>query len=542
MKIRQNKKAFTLVELLAVIIVISLLIVIAVPASISINKKIKQRLLNTKLDLATQHAKIWAYDFPECFTSSKSCLILEYVEETEKTMTVRITIGELARAGYFEYDDKQKVKILNPVDNSDLSQQKVTIVYNLKNKTVETSLFDPKNTIYTLSFNGNGATSGSMDSIKCNYNDSCQIPSNKYQKNDHIFAGWSKTVNGEVQYSDNDNITILFNMTLYAQWIELDRVGPTITMTPNKTLLPGTNVYPTSVGIKISATDVSGVNNIKYCTSTNSSCVPNITIANGASITLMGKTGSEINNTVCVTATDKAEPENTSEPTCLIYYVDNEKPKFSSINSDTWSNTTSTISCTATDNIGVRKLEWSRDNVNWTNISNIAATGPFLPSYSINYVTSNYINYFRSTDASGLVTNSEVFAKIDTAPPIPIVIDIKYSITNGNNIKNIECSNNEYLADGTINPNYNKYANNLCTIYTNSNDPWEIYWWWSDDYVSSTGASFVSHVTYNGACSSNYYKGGYLECMDAHSNNTINMYTVDYAGNKAIYYLKLTIN
>lgn len=538
----KNKKAFTLIELLAVIIIISLLIAIAVPASISINKKIKQKLLNTKLDLATQHAKIWAFDFPECFTSSKSCHILEYGEVTANTMTVRITIGNLAEAEYFEYDDKEKTKILNPVDNSDLKQQKVTIVYDLKNKTVETSLFDPKNTAYNLSFNGNGATSGSMDSIKCDYNIACQIPNNEYQKENYTFDGWSETPTGEgAKYSNNDNITILSNMTLYAQWIELDRIAPTITMTPNKTLLPGTNVYPTSVAIKITAKDDSGIKNIKYCTSTNSSCVPNTTIVNDANITLMGKTGSIINNTVCVTATDNAE-NSSSSPTCNIYYVDAEKPKFSWINSSTWSNTTSTILGTATDNIGVRKLEWSKDNVNWTNISNIPETGPFSPSYSINYVTSNYNNYFRSTDASGLLSNSTlVLARIDTAPPLPIVMDIQDSVVNGTNIKTIECSNNEYLADGTINPNYNKYANNVCTVYTKSNAPWEIYWWWDDDYVSGTGTSHVEYITYNGSCSSNYYDGGDLSCMDARSNNTIYMYTVDYAGNKAIYYLKLTI-
>ena len=41
----RNKNGFTLVELLAVIVILSLLIAIAVPSSITIGNKIKEKLL-----------------------------------------------------------------------------------------------------------------------------------------------------------------------------------------------------------------------------------------------------------------------------------------------------------------------------------------------------------------------------------------------------------------------------------------------------------------------------------------------------------------
>ena len=94
-----------------------------------------------------------------------------------------------------------------------------------------------------------------------------------------------------------------------------------------------------------------------------------------------------------------------------------------------------------------------------------------------------------------------------------------------------------------MNPDYEMYANNECTVYTRKDNPWQISWYWNDDWASTdnSGYSGVDYLTYNGSCSSSYYTGGRISCMDARTGRSIYMYAVDAAGNKGIYYFKMTI-
>jgi type IV pilus assembly protein PilA len=61
-----NKKGFTLVELLAVLVILSLLMVIAVPASINVSKKVKAKMYNNKVSLIKDAALLWAQDNKAC--------------------------------------------------------------------------------------------------------------------------------------------------------------------------------------------------------------------------------------------------------------------------------------------------------------------------------------------------------------------------------------------------------------------------------------------------------------------------------------------
>lgn len=72
----------------------------------------------------------------------------------------------------------------------------------------------------TLKFVGNGHTSGSMDDITIATDQSRYLPTVSYQKNGYVFAGWSTTVDGEVEYKDGATYTMGANDTyiLYAKW------------------------------------------------------------------------------------------------------------------------------------------------------------------------------------------------------------------------------------------------------------------------------------------------------------------------------------
>ncbi|MDD2505414.1 MAG: InlB B-repeat-containing protein, partial [Bacilli bacterium] len=398
-------------------------------------------------------------------------------------------------------------------------------------------------TIYSISFDGNGAISGSMLDVECIENESCQLPENKFYKTDYTFAGWSETKNGEVKYRNSSNVVIHSNMTLFAIWDILDEIPPTIVFTPQKELNTGTNVYPTSVLIKVSATDnLSEIKTVKYCTSINSSCLPTITIDNDSSINLQGRTGTILNNTICALAIDAAD--NTSSVVCNQYKVDSENPNLTCTSGERWSNNRSLVECSSSDNVGIRKLEVSTDNINWSEFSTINPLGPFERNYTKSFYATMYHNYIKVTDAPGLTfIDNNVFAKIDKTPPIAAVIDIAASLAHHENISSIECTNNELLPNGDNNSNYNKYANNSCTINTKDPDvDWGVVWYWPDDWAYDDGYSGVDYLTYSGDCSSNRYNGGTIPCLTSQSENSVNIYSVDKARNKSLYYLKLTIN
>ncbi len=76
----------------------------------------------------------------------------------------------------------------------------------------------------TVAFNGNGATSGSMSSIKIPAGGSQALPSNTFTRDGHVFNGWNTSSNGSgTSYTDGANYTASTSyagqtVTLYAQW------------------------------------------------------------------------------------------------------------------------------------------------------------------------------------------------------------------------------------------------------------------------------------------------------------------------------------
>jgi uncharacterized repeat protein (TIGR02543 family) len=71
----------------------------------------------------------------------------------------------------------------------------------------------------TLTFDGNGATSGSMAAQTIATNASANLTSNGFIKSGNNFSGWSTTAGGSVTYSDGASYTIgTSNATLYAVW------------------------------------------------------------------------------------------------------------------------------------------------------------------------------------------------------------------------------------------------------------------------------------------------------------------------------------
>ena len=84
---------------------------------------------------------------------------------------------------------------------------------------------------YTINFDGNGSTSGSMEAISnCNYDSSYVLTTNTFERTDYIFIGWNTKADGSgITYADKASISNLTSVngsavTLYAQWEEVEYV------------------------------------------------------------------------------------------------------------------------------------------------------------------------------------------------------------------------------------------------------------------------------------------------------------------------------
>ena len=102
-------------------------------------------------------------------------------------------------------------------DNTNNNPRKITVSKNL----TLTAVF--KGITYYIEYDGNGATSGSMDNTNHVYGTSSNLRTNTYKRTGHTFLGWSTSSSGSVNYNDGQSISTLASeqnktVTLYAVW------------------------------------------------------------------------------------------------------------------------------------------------------------------------------------------------------------------------------------------------------------------------------------------------------------------------------------
>ena len=138
----KRKNGFTLVEILVTISLLSLIMIIVVPSVISINKKVKNKLYNTKVSQAEKATLLWAQDNRNCLSSDDaSCMLsknkgCKTLENDENKIECTITMGELAANNLIKYDDEAKEEIYSPIDNASMNDVEISFVYNLKTKLI----------------------------------------------------------------------------------------------------------------------------------------------------------------------------------------------------------------------------------------------------------------------------------------------------------------------------------------------------------------------------------------------------------------------
>jgi type IV pilus assembly protein PilA len=114
----KNNKGFTLVELMAVIVILAIIVSIAVPSSIAISNKIKTKMYNTKVDMIIDAAKLYGQDNSSVVSSENN------------PCQNPVTVKTLMDNGYIKKDDtdeKGNAIVQNPKDKSSMNNVKVCI-------------------------------------------------------------------------------------------------------------------------------------------------------------------------------------------------------------------------------------------------------------------------------------------------------------------------------------------------------------------------------------------------------------------------------
>ena len=137
-----NRKGFTLVELLAVIVILGIISTIAVASVNKINENTKNRLLNTKISLFENNFLSWAQDNESCFTGAGIDCLTMTCTTTNGLKNCIVTYNELASKHVVKYDNDDN-QIINPANNKVMNNSTIKIEYNPNNRSftiVETTV------------------------------------------------------------------------------------------------------------------------------------------------------------------------------------------------------------------------------------------------------------------------------------------------------------------------------------------------------------------------------------------------------------------
>ena len=155
---------------------------------------------------------------------------------------------------------------------------------------------------YTISFNGNGNTGGSMSNLAMTYGTAKTLTSNGFTKTGYTFAGWATSASGAVVYSNGQSVNNLTataggTVTLYAKWtantytVAYNGNGNTGGSTASSSHTYGVAKTLTANGFTKTGHNFAGWSKsssgaVAY---SNSQSVSNLTATNGATVTLYAK-------------------------------------------------------------------------------------------------------------------------------------------------------------------------------------------------------------------------------------------------------------
>ena len=102
------KKGFTLIEMLAVVVILALLATIAVPSAMNISKSVKEDMYCEKVDMLVADAKRWAND---------------HLSQLREDCYIEVTVKELVENGIVKKENEEGEYITNPINNIGMDDQ-----------------------------------------------------------------------------------------------------------------------------------------------------------------------------------------------------------------------------------------------------------------------------------------------------------------------------------------------------------------------------------------------------------------------------------
>lgn len=137
-----NKKGFTLVELLGVLVILAIIMSIGVTSVINISKGIKIKMLKTKVETVESSAISWGQENINKLTQKCENVTIEGLEKIKESTTINSnfcitkTVRELIQEGFIDTDEKDSsnnLTYINNVTNKSMLDDTV-IIYRKNNR------------------------------------------------------------------------------------------------------------------------------------------------------------------------------------------------------------------------------------------------------------------------------------------------------------------------------------------------------------------------------------------------------------------------
>ena len=206
----RNKKGFTLTEILVTIAIIGIVLLIAVPSIMSINRSIKKRELETK---------------KEAMISAAEKYVKSNISEFGGATIIQIPVRTLVYYGYVNSDEECSEPIgcvIDPTNDESMNDEIITIKRNMS--ITQATWGEESGTYYLATFksNGNGCTigrtQGNETEIKlgCQANVYCEIRTPRIKREGFEILGWATSASShEAEYSTGEKIEINSDQTYY---------------------------------------------------------------------------------------------------------------------------------------------------------------------------------------------------------------------------------------------------------------------------------------------------------------------------------------